>query len=373
MTAFYASYVPIVREDKTTILFKSTPSGRLRELKVDGALELVSLVTPKDELYLMMGSTNAALALGTFNRGVRVFQLSYVRAKSFLTRGQAEQVKVEEGEETDEEETQPTRRKKLKVSPEHVYQISQEDPELFYPTLARQSEILEIMNAWDDLARAMKTRIQYANTVRSHLQRRAVIAGKMTKKELDEYIEQRVGLKDPQDLHMKALLAIEQDRGKELDEVMNGSGLYEKVFVPIEGIGPRLAARVIAGIERIERFPTADDLIRFGGFLPQKGGKLPSKKRGVIVNRSPKLNNAGFMIQDQLTVFGANSEYGLMLKARAQAACPSTKEQRAADKALRSRYGEAMKQARIYITRVILERIYRDWSNYMGLPDRIVA
>lgn len=352
MPSYFASYVPIMQAKKT-VVFVREGYEEARKMELGGALELIQLLHAGDELFLMMGSTNAAVALGAVRRGVSVHQISYARAITFLA-----------GEEGVEEESG-----KKRIKSEHVLQIASGKPGLFYSAFRHQLEVLEITSAWEALSRAMKARMNYANEVRSHLQRQAVISGlSIDVKELDAQIEAQVGRPDPQDPFMQAFLSREKQRGNELDSVMRHSELYKAVFGPIRGIGPRIAARIIAEVGNIDRFKTAQDLSRYGGFEPTREGKLPSKKRGGVVNRSPLMNAVGFLAQDQMWTYGAKTELGIMLRDHVNRECPCTPEERKNDPELRKKWLGAVKRARINMTRELLRQVWENWRRHVGLP-----
>ncbi len=352
MTHYAASTVPIKKETKVLRFEEGeTPT----ELAL-GAFELIAMLKAGDHLWLMMGSTNAAVALGAYRRGVQVHQLSYVRATS--------QNGSVEGES-------PGTQKK-KVSHQDVYRLAIASPSLFYAMYPRQSEVLEVIDAWETLNDAMKIRIRYANGARSRMQRRALIYGELlgvevsSCKELDPIVEERVGLKNPQDARMRMLLESEAEASKGLEKVLQSCALYQNVFEPIEGVGPRLAVRFIAGIERIERFETPEDLMRYAGLMPTRNGKLPSKKQGGIVSRSVVVNNACFLLQDHMFQYGAKTPFGRMIHEYIERECPCTAANRKADKDLRARHFSAVKRGRILMSREFLRQVWRDWSAYLA-------
>ena len=164
---------------------------------------------------------------------------------------------------------------------------------------------------------------------------------------------------------------LEKNSDRHLASVMSRSGLYQTVFEPIEGIGVRLAARLISSTQWIERFPTPTDLSNYAGVLPRgRDGKLPSRKRtkrsGDPLARDPALNNACFLIQDQMFGYGSGTPLGRMLHGRINELCPCAQEQRDKDKDLKRRHGEATRQGRIHMTRHLLEKIiWPGWHEYI--------
>lgn len=338
---YISTFIPVMK--------KGTVSVDGKDVECD-ALELMQRMGPEDELWLMMGSTNAAVALGAYRKGVKVHQISYPRARS------------SNGEQ--------------KVSLDGIREIVERQPQLFYSLYPQQSEVLEIISAWQDVEDAMEARKEYANRLRARVMARAVIEGRKTKEQLEEEIEQLLGKKSkgikPADAGMQYFLEKEKKAEQELAKVIGKSGLYNQVFKLVGGVGAKLAARFIAGIERIERFQRAKDLSNYAGLLPRgKDGRLPSRRQAGQNNeqlsRSPKLNTACFNLQEWLFIYGKNTELGAFMREEMERRCPCTAEQRKNDPELRKRYAAAVKQARILTTRRFLEEIvWPKWRSYVG-------
>lgn len=364
MAQCFAAYIPIVREAKVIMVGSS---GREKEQAAD-VFGAISMLEPGDELFLMMGSTNSSAALAAFQKGVMVHQVPHSRAEPILI----QEVREEDGRDNN----------RTKISSREVRYLAQAHPNVFYSVSDAQTEVLKIMEAWDEFADAMKVRKAYASRARARIQRSAVISGEAlgrkigSRRELEDVVRESIGVTDavgrrrvPKDGMLQALLKDEQRAGRKLDAVMRRSGLFNHVFGSVDGVGTRLAARMIVAIERIDRFKRPKDLSNFGGFLPRgPSGKLPSRKRGQSIGRKPGLNTAGFLTQERLFGYSRNTELGQMLIEMAQRDCPCTVEQRKADVALRRRYAGAVKKARIAVTRHLLEKIvWPRWREYMGL------
>lgn len=361
---YFTSYVPIMKP--ATILHSENGEEPKKNDEVD-TLEFVNSINPGDELWLAMGSTNASVALGAQERGARVFQLSFTRAKPYL------------GGDT-EEESEGTRRK-TKIKPEDVWRLSREAPGIFYPTNTLQSEVLAVISAWQELLADMEARKAYANRERARIRHHSIITGQFsTAKELDEHLDALVGAKDPSDPMVHRYLAKEKEDEGHLKKALHGSRVYRRVFEPIQHMGPRVAARFITGIERIERFPEPGDLMIYAGMMGPRGGPLPSRKRsaktGEPLARSSVLNNACYMFQEQMFKWGVNSPYGQALRAQIIEECCSgvanespykaCEEARKKDKERREQHAAAVKRGRIGISRKLLREIYDGWTAVMN-------
>jgi len=366
---YFASYVPLMTGATVLAVDKK---GKIRKIEEVDAFKLKTVMNPGDELWLMMGSTNAVVASAAFRVGVDVRQISYLRAVSALNGGK----------KTEEPREESVR--KHKFSPEDIHLISKTHPEFFYRMTPSQGEVLEIMAVWQGFSDAMEVRKRYANTAYARLKSGAAIYGRVAGKEvidgksLKRVLNHELGVKDeggkkkkPNDSRLQLLMEAEEQVGRQLDQVVRNSGLYQHIFGSVDGVGPRLGARIIAAIERIERFDRPKDLSNYGGFLPRGSeGKLPSRKisKGRMLSRKPALNTSGFLFQDQEFTYGRKTELGQMLIKQVEKNCPCTTEQRKEDKELRKRYAIAVKEARVAVTRYLLEKIvWPRWRQYIGL------
>ena len=73
---YFASTIPVMRE---ATLLQRSGARKPKRIKVE-APEFVGSLEPGDELWLGMGSTNAAVTVGAHRRGATVHQVSHARA-----------------------------------------------------------------------------------------------------------------------------------------------------------------------------------------------------------------------------------------------------------------------------------------------------
>jgi len=345
---YFASYVPIIREAEV-----KTSGGKEPEVLELDAFGLMKILKSGDSLWLMMGSTNVVVAFGAFRRGVEVHQISYLRASSKL--------------------------KKHKLTADDVFALASGHPDLFYSVTSAQSEVLEIIANGNEFFDAMEVRKAYANLARSRIQQNAAMYGRAmgvditTFEELAELVKKQLGIKEkkPADQSFQILLAREAQFGNQLDSAMKKSKMFNHIFGSVDGIGPKIAARFITAIERIERFERPEDLSNYAGMLPRGvEGKMPSRRnsKGATLSRDPGLNTACFLFQEQMFRYGRNTELGQMLIKQVQRNCPCAKEERRKDAELRKKYSGAVKEARIAVTRYLLEKIiWPRWNEYMAM------
>lgn len=112
----------------------------------------------------------------------------------------------------------------------------------------------------------------------------------------------------------------ESRREKSLVKVIGKLGVYNDLFFPIKGVGPKIAARIITAIGDIRRFPTASKIKAFCGVhvlfeFPQNGktvvrkllpGELPNenprfarKRMGELANWHNDARQALYLLGDQ--------------------------------------------------------------------------
>lgn len=396
---YFASYIPLKNQEgktKKPYVIRVDETGETSRIPLSDPLDFVFSLGADDELWLMMGSTNAAVAAGAHRAGVTVHQLSYTRALPFVRERRG---KDGEG--------------RVKISPEDVLFIAAKvQSGLFYPMHPQQGEVLQVIAAFQNWQRKLKARIGYVNENRQTLFTEAAvyrrIAGmsvsssqgrdelleiifskeeplkKITKMKLapERAVElfAWAGKKDPRDQNMLVLLKAEQSAERAMKKALDGCELYWQVFEPVDHIGVAIVAHFIAGIERIERFAKPGDLMIYAGMLGKGGGPLPSRYRtnGKPLSRSPLLNNACHMFQEQMFQYGANSYYGQMIHGQIAQECPCTQEERRkvwerrklkrvapevlkADDELLARHEAAVKQAKIAATRVFLKYVWKGW------------
>ncbi|MDP2641569.1 MAG: transposase [Candidatus Yanofskybacteria bacterium] len=384
---YAASYVPLVQEEAQVLRWDPNSRRKPTSVTVGSAFALKALLEPGDHLWLMMGSTNVIAALSAFRKGVEVHQLSFPRVQSWLSSN---------GRQTEEEDTEEEQvGRRTKVHPSQVLRAAQETPHLFYSLSGQQNEVLEIMGAWDEVRVAMRERLSSSNTLRASIHYQANVYGRVRGKQLpadpDEAQEQLSWIlydlldtrerdeqgkltgrkRAPSDPHIALLAEDEERKRSDLERICSRSAFYQHLFGDVEGVGSMIGARVIAAVERIERFARPEDLSNYAGMLPRgKEGHMPARKssKGQMLSRSPKLNTTCFLLQDHMFQWGRNSELGQRLIGQVERNCPCTAEQRQKDKDLRRKHAQAVKQARIAMTRYFLEKIvWPRWRSYMGM------
>lgn len=117
------------------------------------------------------------------------------------------------------------------------------------------------------------------------------------------------------------LEAEETTRQRDLERALDEVAVYGELFEPIKGVGPRIAARLIASIGDIKLFPTDAKLKSFCGARPTSDGKFLRRRAGEVANWSPEARQALWLLGDQFnrrpeTVWGQKlREYKAKLRA----------------------------------------------------------
>ncbi|KKR48891.1 MAG: hypothetical protein UT86_C0002G0066 [Candidatus Magasanikbacteria bacterium GW2011_GWC2_40_17] len=88
-------------------------------------------------------------------------------------------------------------------------------------------------------------------------------------------------------------------RESELKKAVEATALWDRVFAPISGVGPRLAAAFIASIVDIRRFETDAKLKAYCGAHVLPDGRFPRRRGGEVANWSPDLRQALYLLGDQ--------------------------------------------------------------------------
>lgn len=115
------------------------------------------------------------------------------------------------------------------------------------------------------------------------------------------------------DAILRGLLAEENKRELDLKRVLRQMDVYTEIFEPIKGVGPMIAARLIASIIDIRRFATEHQLKAYCGAHVLPNGVFPRRRSGSVANWKPDARQALFLIGDQFNR-QARSKWGIRLR-----------------------------------------------------------
>jgi hypothetical protein len=150
--------------------------------------------------------------------------------------------------------------KKIDTSGDHILlaKLIGEKSHLFQPLSDRDRELIAMREAWRALEEAMKARMAAASRLRQ-----LYIGRIFTDPEgmfPEGGIEKTYDEVKSNDVILNALKGEEKKRQRELEKAIGKLAVYNEVFAPIDGVGVRIAARIIAAVGDIRSFESASKL-----------------------------------------------------------------------------------------------------------------
>lgn len=189
----------------------------------------------------------------------------------------------------------------------------------FWPTNRRERDMIRLTEAYRSRIEVMKARIGCEQRLRQ------LLIGGIFCSEEGRYpegsIEQAYDNRKANDAIMQALLTEESQRERELVKLVEESPVYQRLFEPIQGVGPLIAARLLVAIGDIRRFSSDAKLKAFLGVHVLAGGKyadvpiekrFPRQRSGMVANWHPDGRQALYLLADQFNR-RPNSEWGQKL------------------------------------------------------------
>jgi hypothetical protein len=167
---------------------------------------------------------------------------------------------------------------------------------LFFETTIRDRSTIRVREALALRIFAMKARIACEQQLRSSL------IGRIFCDEEGGYPEGGIELayekEKANDLIIAGMMKEEARRNKELTAAVEAHPAYQ-ILGQIEGLGPMIAARLIAAIIDIRRFETDAKLKKFCGVHVLDDGKFARRRTGVVANWHPDARQALYLLGDQ--------------------------------------------------------------------------
>jgi len=102
-----------------------------------------------------------------------------------------------------------------------------------------------------------------------------------------------------EDVTVSTIAVSMRETKSRLEKTLATMPVYRKVFEPIPGVGPLIAARLIANIGDIRRFRSDAALKAFAGYHNFEDGTRARRRAGVVSNWSPELKQAVYLWCDQ--------------------------------------------------------------------------
>lgn len=175
--------------------------------------------------------------------------------------------------------------------------LIQSQPRLFYQVEVRDRGIISVDESLRARQEAMRQRIACEQRLRANF-----VGGLFLSEEglyPEGQIEDEFNRRTANDVVLQNLREEEGRCNASLKNAVEATALWEKIFVPIEGVGSRLAAAFIAGIGDIRRFETDAKLKAYCGVHVLEDGRFPRKRGGEVANWQPALRQALFLLGEQ--------------------------------------------------------------------------
>lgn len=172
-----------------------------------------------------------------------------------------------------------------------------EHEEWFYETTVRDRAIIRVVELFRLRMEAMKSRMACDQRLRSGFIGRTFRSndGLFPEGKLEDlYNEFRAS-----DAIYAALEKEEKRWERELAKALEETDVYTEVFRKIGGIGPSIAAGIIAAVQDIRRFKDREKFVAFCGLHVLPDGQFARRRRGQKSNWSPSAKQAFFLLAQQ--------------------------------------------------------------------------
>jgi len=190
-------------------------------------------------------------------------------------------------------------------------------PEDFYPMVAHDRETIQLRNAYRYWMDTMKARIACEQRIRQRDIGRIFCTEKGGFPEgsiIKEFDSRKAN-----DATLQALLAAEGEAEKELKRIVESLNVWAGIFENIEGIGYRIAARIINSVIDIRRFETPAQFAKFLGVHVLADGRFPRRRHGELAGWNPDGRQALYLFADQLIRQKDRTHWGRYFLARKKA------------------------------------------------------
>lgn len=170
-------------------------------------------------------------------------------------------------------------------------------PSFFYEASVRDRALMRVSVAWRALEESMKARIACEQRLRQ-----SFIGKVFTNKDglyPEGGLEKAFAEEKATNAILEALKKEEGRRGRELEQALEDLDVYTQIFKPIEGMGPRIAGRIISAVGDIRRFETAPKLIKFLGAHVLPDGTFARRRQGQVANWHGDGRQALYLAADQ--------------------------------------------------------------------------
>jgi len=250
-----------------------------------------------------------------------------------------------------------------------LLRMAQDSPELFVELSVKDLQFIYITTAWPAYERAMRARMEYTQRLeRVQYDEVYIRASGLVPREVFDKKGKKAGVSD---VILKALEDEEALRYGQLLHALGELDIYTLVFEPIEGIGPKLAGRLISTILDIRRFSSEAKLMAYLGVHVLRDGRFPRQRRGERANWSGTARQALYLFAEQANR-RPDSEWGIYLrrmKANLRKKHPEPVKVEGAGGKMVTKYTDAHihKMASWRTATRFIRHLYRAWYKELGL------
>jgi transposase len=185
------------------------------------------------------------------------------------------------------------------IALDHIYlaQFARDKPGLFTEVVVRDRKTIRVRESLRVRTDVMKARI----ACEQRLHQRFI--GQIFCSEAGLYpqgsLEKAYDELKANDLTLSALLAEEAKAERELEKAVKDTEVFQKLFLPIEGCGYKIASRIIAVVGDIRRFETAPKLRKYLGVHVMDDGGFPRRRNGQVANWNDEARKALYLLAEQ--------------------------------------------------------------------------
>lgn len=176
-------------------------------------------------------------------------------------------------------------------------ELAQSRLDLFYETGPRDRDLIMLRECLRARTDAMQARIGCEQRLRQHLI--GMIFCSPDGRYPEGSVEKTFEDEKANNIILKALAEEEGARWNDLKNAVEALEVYRKLFAPIKGVGPRIAAGIIAGIGDIRRFPTDARLKAFCGVHVLPDGRMARRRGGEVANWNADVRQSLYLLGDQ--------------------------------------------------------------------------
>lgn len=237
-------------------------------------------------------------------------------------------------------------------------ELVEESPHLFYAVTNRDRDLISVRESLFARQDAMKARMACEQRIRSR------VIGQIFCGRDGLYpeggIEKMYDAAKANDAILAALVKEEDRRNRDLAKAVERLDVYQTIFKPIEGVGPRIAASIIGGVIDIRRFANDAKFKAYCGVHVLPDGRFARKRAGAVANWNADIRQALVLVAQQFQ-YRPGSFWGVYLrrmKANLRAKHP---EPVTIDGRKRYTDSHINKMAEWRTLTRFVEHIYREW------------